>query len=494
MLAVLVSTMSSRLTGFGLNDLGAAVGASIDERAWITTSFSAAQMLIGPLSAWLAFVFGARRVLLIGAMTFGVCEWLIPFAHGLEALLVLQFVAGLGSGTFVPLAIGVVLANMPKRLWLLGISVYAMNLELTLNLAATLEGWHIDHGGWRWIFWQNLPIVALLIGCVHYGLPRQDVKKDEQGKGDYWGMLTAGTGFSLLFAALDQGNRLDWGSSGLVIGLSFGAALMLSAFFIHEWKNADRGIDLRFLSGRNVAVMLLLLIIVRLLVLTSNVVVPNFLTQVAGFRPQQVGDVLIWVAVPQLLVGPALGLALRRVDARLLLGVGMLLIMVASIMASRLTSTWSEAEFIPSMLVQGVGQTVVLTSLLYFFVLHLTPGQVLTFGAIVQAVRLFGGELAIAFVQTFTRKASQMHSNFLGQHVASGATEVSGRLMSFAGGPLSLFGTGDPLNASRGLALLSGQVARQAATLAYADAFRIATVAATLGVLMACALRPPPAL
>jgi DHA2 family multidrug resistance protein len=474
-------------------DIGAALGASVDERAWITTSFSAAQMMMGPIAVWLGLVFGPRRVLLAGAITFGFAELLLPMSSGLNAFLVLHFIAGLGSGTFVPLAIGVVVRNMPKVMWPIGVSVYAMNLEMSLNVAATLEGWHIDHGGWQWIFWQNLPIVLALIVCVYLGIPREPIKHEEKGKGDYWGMAFAGLGFSLVYAALDQGNRLDWSSSGLVVGLFTAGALLLVAFVAHGYRNPRAFIDFSFLAQRNIMPLMVLLVIGRLLVLSSNFIVPQFLTQVAGFRPQQVGQILLWVAIPQLLIGPLVGLALQRIDARIMIGAGMSLILFACLVASRLTSSWSEAEFIPSMLMQALGQTMVLTALIYLTVRHLNPALIITFGAVVQTARLMGGELASALVQTYTRVSTQMHSNLLGAHVLSGGASVAGRLSDFSHGPLARFGVLNPANVPRGLALLSTEVRQQATTMAYADAFLLAAATAVVGIMIVSVLRRPPA-
>ncbi|MDB6145179.1 MAG: hypothetical protein JWP80_4223 [Pseudomonas sp.] len=492
MLAAFLSTLSSRLTNFGVADIGAALGASFDERAWITTSFSAAQMMMGPIAVWLGMVFGPRRVLLAGSITFGFAELLLPMSPGLNVFLALHFIAGLGSGTFVPLAIGVVVRNMPKSMWPIGVSVYAMNLEMSLNVAATLEGWHIDHGGWHWIFWQNLPIVLALILCIYLGIPRENIKHEEKGKGDYWGMAFAGLGFSLVYAALDQGNRLDWFSSGLVVGLCVAGGLLLVAFFVHGHRNPRAFIDFSFLSQRNIVALMLLLIIGRLLVLSSNFIVPQFLTQVAGFRPQQVGEILLWVAIPQLLIGPVVGLALQRIDARLMIALGMSLILCACLAASRLTSAWSEEEFIPSMLMQALGQTMVLTSLIYFTVRHLNPVQVITFGAVVQTARLLGGEVSSALVQTYTRVSTQMHSNLLGAHVLSGSASVANRLSDYGHGPLSRFGALNPANTPRAMALLSAQVREQATTLAFSDAFLLAAGTAVVGVMIVSLLRGPP--
>jgi len=492
MLAAFVSTLSSRLTNFGVADIGGAIGASVDERAWITTSFSAAQMLMGPISVWLGMVYGPRRTLMAGAMVFGFAELLLPLSQGLDSFLLLHFIAGLGSGTFVPLAIGVVVRNMPRAYWPVGISVYAMNLELSLNIAATLEGWHLDHGGWQWIFWQNLPLTLALIACIYAGIAREPIKHDVRLKGDYWGMLFAGLGFALLYAGLDQGNRLDWTSSGLVVGLLSGAALLILAFVLHGHRNPDAFIDFNFMAQRNIAPMMLLLVIGRLLVLSSNFIVPQFLTQVAGFRPQQVGQILLWVALPQFIIGPVVGLTLRYVDARIMLVIGMSLILAACLQASQLTCAWSEDDFIPSMLMQALGQTMLLTSLIYYTVRHLNPVQVITFGAVVQTFRLLGGELASALVQTYTRVATQVHSNLLGIHVMAGDVAVAGRLSGFTHGALNRYGVLDPGNAPRAMALLSNQVRQQAATLAYSDAFMLSAGTAVLGILLITLLRKPP--
>jgi len=492
MLAAFISTLSSRLTNFGVADIGAALGASFDERAWITTSFSVAQMMMGPISVWLGFIYGPRRVLLAGSLVFGFADLLLPLSPGLDSFLLLQFLAGLGSGTFVPLAIGVVVRNIPKAMWPLGISAYAMNLEMTLNIAATLEGWHIDHGGWHWIFWQNLPIILALMLCVYCGIPRESIKHEERGHGDYWGMAFVGLGFSLIYAALDQGNRLDWLSSGLVIGLLLSGFTLLFAFIAHGYRNPWVFIHISFLWRRNILGLVVLLVIGRLLVLSSNFIVPQFLTQVAGFRPQQVGETLLWVAIPQVIIGPLVGLCLRRIDARIMLMAGMCLVLVACLMASRLTSIWSESDFIPSMLVQALGQTMVLTSLIFFMIRHLNPALIITFGAVVQTTRLMGGELASAAVQTYTRVCAQSHSNLLGSHVIRGGGSVIDRLSAYIHGPLARFAVLDPANLPRAIGLLTAQVRNQATTLAYSDAFLLAAATAAAGMIIIAFLRSPP--
>ena len=131
----------TRITTFGLADLRGAVHAGFDEGAWITTAATVGQMCIGPVAAWLGLVFGPRRVLMVSASVFAFASALIPFAPDLASVLVGQAVAGLASGTFIPLTIGFVVQSLRPALWPYGIAAYGLNLELSLNIPASLEGW-----------------------------------------------------------------------------------------------------------------------------------------------------------------------------------------------------------------------------------------------------------------------------------------------------------------------------------------------------------------
>jgi MFS transporter, DHA2 family, multidrug resistance protein len=117
-------------------------------------------------SPYLGAVFGARRVLLLGIVLLFTMSLLGPLSPNLEAYLVAKFIGGMGSGTFIPLTISFVLRSMPARLVVYGIAIYAMNSELSQNVAASLEGWYSDHLSWRWIDWQYCTALPLMFGCI----------------------------------------------------------------------------------------------------------------------------------------------------------------------------------------------------------------------------------------------------------------------------------------------------------------------------------------
>nr|WP_246500096.1 MFS transporter [Azospirillum soli] len=492
LLGAVIATLTTRITSLGLADIRGAIHAGYDEAAWITTTYTVAQMLVAPLCPFLGAVFGPRRILLPASAAFGVAMVLLPLTGSLTGVLVFQAIAGLASGTFVPLTIGFILRNLPARFIVYGIAVYAMNIELSLNVAASLEGWFSEHWGWQWIFWDTAVLAPLMFVCVHLGIPKEPVKRDLLSGADWWGMAYASLGFGLLYAALDQGNRLDWLNSGVINGLLLGGALLVGAFLVQELSCAKPWFDFSVIFRGNIPLLCLLLVMMRLAMLSTAYLIPQYLIAVHNFRPLEVGDALLWIAMPQVLLAPLIGTLLRHVDPRLTLGAGFAAVGLACWMASHLTADWVGETFLPSQILQAFGQSFAMTSLIFFNVRNLNPAHILTLGALLQTSRLLGGELGAAFVQTFLRVREQFHSFTLGLHVPAGDPAVTRRL---AGTAARLLGqsVGEPEAAERAAALLARTVRGQAYVLATIDGFVVIGWLIVVGLLLIALLRPAPA-
>lgn len=293
MLGALISTLTSRITTFGLADIRGAIGAGFDEGAWITTAYTVAQMLVAPAAAFLGVVFGPRRVLLVSSLTYGLAMLALPLTGTLTGVLTFQLLAGLSSGTFIPLTIGFIVRNLPPRYVVYGIAVYAMNVELSLNFAASVEGWVIEHLDWRWLFWDTALLAPLMALCVHFGMPAEPVRRDLLKDGDWWGIAYASLGFALLYAGLDQGNRLDWFNSGLIVGLFLSGGLLVGAFVVQELTCPKPWITFSALFRGNIPLLCLLLVLLRLIMLSTAYLVPQFMITVNNYRALEVGDTLL---------------------------------------------------------------------------------------------------------------------------------------------------------------------------------------------------------
>jgi DHA2 family multidrug resistance protein len=491
LLGTFISTLNTRLSSFGIADIRGAVHAGFDEGAWITTAQTVGQMMIALVAIWMGGVFGPRRVLIGAASALAGISLLEPFATNLQTLLTMQFASGLASGFFVPLTLSFILRNTPPKAWAYGIAIYALNLEVSLNVSASLEGWYLEHLSWVWIFWQNVPLAAAMALCLRFGV-RPDPVNPNRPPADIFGLASGGIGLALIYAALDQGNRLDWTNSGLVWGLSLSGVLLLVGFVIHESRTPHPAVNLKVLIASPLPRLLLLIAFLRLTILSTAFAIPQFLQTVRGFRTLEVGQTLVWIAVPQLMVCVTVGYLLRRADPRLVACVGFFCICFACLMvAYNLTPLWGTDQFLPSQLLQAVGQSFALSGTIFFAVLHLRPQDALTFGAATQTARLMGGEVGQAFITTFIRVRGQVASTLLGTHVRIGDGQVIQRLQAYAAATAR---AGDPSSATaRGAAVLGNVVRSAAVTQGIIDGFVIlaALTAVTLIVLVTRKAAPP---
>ena len=489
LLGAVLSTFGSRVTSFGLADLRGGLHFGFDEGAWMTTSFGVGQMLVGVACPYLGAIFGVRRVLLLGMILLFVASLLGPLSPNLSAFLAAQFLAGVGSGTFIPLTISFIVRNLPARLIVYGIAVYAMNSELSQNVAASLEGWFADSWSWRWIDWQYCTTLPLMFACIWYGAPREEINTALLGELDWPGLAYSGIGFGLLYAGLDQGNRLDWTNNGLVNGLLISGALVTLAFVVRELIARKPFLNLRVLVSEGMVPILLLLAGIRFIILSTAYIIPTYLQVVQNYRELQVGSVLLWIALPQLLIVLPLGWLLTRVDGRWVLALGALLICVACLMATNLTDQWATDDFLPSQILQALGQSFALTALVVLAIKSMNPADILTIGALLQTSRLFGGEIGTAFMQTMVRIREQVHSNLIGLHVDSLGGQTADRLAAYRNA-IGAHTSDLAVATARATSLLGSAIAKQAAVLSYIDGFLAAATGAFACLLLVVWLRP----
>jgi MFS transporter, DHA2 family, multidrug resistance protein len=475
----MIATCTGRLISVGLMDLRGALHLGVDEASWIGTAFNAALMFIGPFSVYLGALLGPRRVLLACASVFTLISLLLPFVSSLPVILTLLVLAGLTAGTFYPLTLSFVLRNLPMRYVLVGIAMFAMDIIFTTNFATSLEAWFIDHLSWRWIFWSSAALTPVMMALIHFGIPWQPLPqpKEGQAKPNWRGFLYASLGFSLLYIALDQGQRLDWLNSGTVVGLIVSGVFLLLATVVRRLLMPNPLVNFKFLLRRNTLLLGGVLIFFRFVMLATVVIIPSYLGSIKGFLPLQTGPVLLWVALPQCLCGILAIYLLKYIDARLILTAGFALVAIACLMNANLSSAWSGSNFSTSQLIMAIGFALSFNAMVGGIILEIVntgafsrPIDVLTFAGYFQTVRLFGGELGVAFMQHFISAREQFHSNTLGLGVQLGLPPTDHRLMGLTA-DMSSHSAGLSVASERAAEILGLQVRQQAFTLAITDAF-----------------------
>ncbi len=500
LLGAMIATCTGRLISVGLSDLRGALHLGVDEASWIGTAFNAAMMFIGPFSVYLGGLLGPRRVLLACASIFTLVSALLPFAPNLPALLVLLVLAGLTAGTFYPLTLSFVLRNLPMRYVLVGIAAYAMDIVFTTNVATSLEAWYMDHLSWHWIFWNSTLLTPVMMILIHFGIPWQPLPKPKEGqpKPNWRGFLYASLGFSLLYIALDQGQRLDWLNSGTIVALIASGSFLLLMTLVRRAMMPNPLINLRFLARRNTVLLGVILIFFRFVMLATVIGIPSYLGSVKGYLPLQTGPVMLWVGLPQCVCGLLAMYSLKYIDARLVLTFGFSLVAIACLMNAHLSSAWSGASFALSQAVMAIGLAFAFNAMVGAIILEVIntgalsrPIDVLTFAGYFQTVRLFGGEMGVAFMQHFLSTREQFHSNILGLGVQLGQPATDQRLLGLISGMLS-HSPGLATATGRAAEILGLQVKQQAFTLAITDSFLLVACSVVCCLIVIACMAPVP--
>ena len=491
LLGAFLANFDSRLTSVGLPDLRGGFSLGFDEGAWLSTAAIGSQIFIAPSVAWLATVFGLRWVLGVTSLIYAVVSLVIPFVHQYPVLIALSVAHGMLLGTFVPASLMIIFRNLPIRWWLPAIAIYAIRVGFAFDTSSSAVGFYVEHLGWHWLYWQGVVIAPLMALMVYLGTPPEPVNRNLLRDADWGGMLLLGSSVSMIYAGLDQGNRLDWLESGTVLALLIGGAILFVGFVINEMLAKQPWAHFNVLFSRNIGLSLLAILLYTLTGLANASLVPNFLGTVGGLRPEQTGTLLLACGVPSMIVLVPLSIwLLRHFDSRAVMVLGFSAFAAANLLGTELSHDWARGDFITIVLLLSIGQALTLLPIIITLLSNSDPTRATAFAAYIQIMRLGGAEIGVALMGTWLRVREQVHSYYLGLHVESGSADVSQMLKGF-----SNYFAGDNAGsaAARAVELLASLVRREANVLAYIDAFWLCFWFAVAGlVVTALITRAPP--
>jgi len=490
-MASILTAFDVRAAGIGLSDLRGAFGLGFDEGAWLSTFSTAPQILVAPSIGWLIAVFGVKRVMIGPTILYSVISVVIPFVHGFDVLAALHALRAAFLGMFVGATLLTAFRNLDRKYWILALSFYVLRIPFAQNLGLYTAGSYSQTIGWQWLYWQSA-IVSAMIGILFwYGAKPSATDHTLLKRADWGGMALFGVALTTLYFALDQGNRLDWFQSGLIVSLLVAAVFLMGAFLWHESWTEFPWAHVSVLRTRNIALGFAAIACFMTASLGSSLIEPNFLVSVARLRPEQIGDFETPYAI--LLLGGATFTAVtlvRKLKQRAALTIGFTCFLLSAWLGTELTSQWSPPEFRMIMILQTFGEEIVFLAAVATLFSNVDPTRAISLTAYVQVMRLICSETVAAIMVTWIRQREQLHSYLIGLHV-TGTTPGWGTTLSQLA---SSTRTGSPADvAKRGIGVLATIVQREANVAAYIDGYWITFAAAITGLIVVALMRPSPA-
>jgi DHA2 family multidrug resistance protein len=473
MIGAFMAILNIQITNASLLNIEGGIGTGVDNGSWISTSYLIGEIVVIPLTDYLSRVFSFRNIILGHATLFAAFSVACAFTHDLPSMIAMRGLQGYFGGVLIPMAFTMVFTRLPKGQQPIGLAMFALAVTFAPAIGPTIGGYLTENYGWQTIFFVNVVPTAVMVTTLYFTLERQPMQFHLLREGDWLGITTMAIGLSALQAVLEEGNKDDWFGSPFIVKLAVVAAISLTLFVIIELTVEKPLIRLRLLAQRSFGFGTLSAVFVGFALFGSVYLLPAYLGQVQRYNAEQIGQVLAWTGLPQLILIPLVPRLMQRIDARYIAFLGMMLFAVSSFMNTMMSLDYAGDQLFVPNIVRAVGQALMLAPLSAVSLGSVAPQDAAAASGISNMMRNLGGAIGTALLATIVTKREQFHSNIIGQSVDLGREEVRSRITQLAD-YFAAHGVSDPATAHhQAIIALGNFVKRQALVLGFSDSFAV---------------------
>jgi DHA2 family multidrug resistance protein len=474
--AAVMEVLDTTIINVALPQMAGNLGATTQEIAWVSTSYILSNVVVLPMTAFFTERFGRKNYLTFSIILFIVASFLCGTSSSLGEIVLWRLMQGAGGAALLSTAQATLRQIFPREEQGLVQAIFLLGIIVAPTLGPTLGGWITDNYQWSWCFWINVPIgiiAAFLVTSFLHDSPDASRKRAEV---DWLGIGLLIVGIGSLQYVLEEGNQEDWFSSDLILRLALvsGVSLIVLLWWQLTPRNKHPVIQLRVLNNRDLAASIFLFIVLGFGLFGGAFLFPLFTQTLLGFTPTETGLAMmpggITTAVFALFCGFMLNGAQPKVDARLLILTGMVMMLWAMWDLGHLTSVAGEADARYALIIRGAALGFLFTPINNAAFGSLKPQEAQQASGLINLSRQLGGSFGIAVLGTFLTRHVQQHRADLVSNFYAGNPAFDQRYQALVGGMVS---KGAPLATAQrqATAILDGTLMRQATMLAYNDSW-----------------------
>ena len=477
--AAIIELIDISIVNVALSDMSGNLGATLEDVAWVVTAYAIANVIIIPMTSFLAARFGRRNYYVGSIILFTAASMACGQAHTIWELVAFRFIQGIGGGALLSTSQAILFETFTLEQRGFASALFGVGVFIGPTIGPTIGGWIIDNHSWPWIFYINLPIgiAAALLSWIYVREPRH-VRSSEHIDWIGIGLLTVGLGS--LQTVLERGEREDWFSTRYIAVLAVIAAICLTAFVVWELTVDHPVVDLRVLRSRPLATAATLTFVMGFTLFATVFIVPVFVQRLLGYTALKTGMLFLPGAGVSILILPIVGkMIVKGVPPQYLIIFGFIVVAIFSFDLSHLDLGAGSGDFFWPIILRAIGLSLVGIPLTQLAVSGLPSRDIPQGVALNNMMRQVGGSFGIAFINTFLDHRIAAHRSDLVTRLSAGDPATDARLHALTRGMLAHGAT--PWEAPhRALALLDAGVQRQAGLLAYLDGYRLIALLAVV--------------
>jgi DHA2 family multidrug resistance protein len=418
MLATFMVVLDTSVANVALPHMAGSFSASSNEIMWVLTSYLIATGIILPSTAWFSSIFGRKNFLIICIIIFTAASIFCGAATSLEMMIFARILQGVGGGALMPISQAILLESFPKEQRGISMAVFGLGVVLAPVIGPTLGGWITDNYSWNWIFFINIPIG--IIASIMTQLYVEDPPYLERGKIqkiDFVGFGALILWLVSLQVILDNGQKSDWFESAWVCYTAFISISAMIFFFVWEFKFKDSIIDLNVFKDRNFAVGTVLSMFVNAILYSTLAILPMFLQTLLGYTAYHSGMAITPRGIGCLATIGLAGYLCNKIDNRLLIAFGFLLLAISCFIFGNLNLTISMGNIIFPNIICGFALGFIFIPLATISFGTLSNEEMTNATGIQNLLKSIGGGIGVSIVSTMLSRMSQIHQANMVEHL-----------------------------------------------------------------------------
>ena len=486
-----MAILDIQIVSSSLNEIRAGLSASPEEVSWVQTSYLVAEVVMIPLSGFLARLLSTRVLFTLSAVAFTLASALCAMVTDLNAMIVARAIQGFVGGAMIPsvYAMSYMLYPPERR----GQMSVLMGLIATLapTIGPTLGGYITDLFSWHWLFLVNV-VPGLFVAVTVWTFARFDRPDPSLARGfDFQGLVLMALFLASLDYVAEEGPRHDWLENEAIRVLVVVALVTGVLFFWRMFTYRQPIVDLFAFRNRNFAMSSVMNAVAGIGLYGVVYLLPVFLGRVRGLDSRQIGDIMFVTGAFQFATAPFLGMLARRIDLRLMMAGGFAVFALSMAMIVPLTNEWGFWELFVPQALRGTSLMAILITANFLAFGTMPADQLKNAAGLYNLMRNMGGAAGLALINTILIARHDHHFTHLASRVGE-ASPVAGGMIDGLAERLSDMMVG---NADKAALEIVGQlVEREALVLSFSDVLVvIAAVFLAAVVLVPLIERPRPA-
>jgi DHA2 family multidrug resistance protein len=459
MMATLMQSLDSTIANVALPYMQGSLSASSDQITWVLTSYITAAAIMTAPVGWISARFGLKRLFLISMVGFTVASMLCGIAETLPEMVGFRLLQGLFGAALVPLSQSTMLNIYPPEKRGSAMAIWGMGVMVGPILGPTLGGYLTELYNWRWVFFVNLPFGILATAGMAVFLPNTESRAGMRF--DWLGFGVFAMGIAGLQLMLDRGETQDWFGSTEIIIEAVMAALGFYLFIVHMLTAEKPFITPSVFKDRNLSASLLVMFAVGMVLLAVSALLAPWLQGLGGYPVETAGIVMAPRGVGTMAAMMIAGRLSNKVDARLLMAFGIVLLSWSLYLMTAWTPEVSEWTMVFNTMLQGAGLGFVFIPLQVIAFATLDSALRTEGTALLSLVRNVGSAIGISVTGALVTRNEQVEHSVL-----SGFVTPLNRAFQGAASALS------PVTA-HGAQMLDAIVSRQAEIIAYNNDWKL---------------------